>query len=341
MILKFPLETTSLKNPETLFEQEVLNFIKEFQSEEIFVDVQTSGSTGSPKIFSIEKEKMRFSAKMTCEFLNLEEGNRALLCLPVQYISGKMMVVRSLVKNLQLIVSSPSISPLIQLDSKIDFCAMTPLQVENSLDKIHLIKKLIIGGAAVSEKLKSKIFNRLGNDSSTSIYETYGMSETLSHIALKQVYPQSEDYFTSFTGVNISKDARGCLVIQAPELTSEVLITNDLVDIKENNRFQFLGRVDNVINSGGAKIFPERLEALAKKVIENEIVFIGIKDDVLGEKLIAVVESDDDEQLKSLILNLDFEKKFHQPKEIIFLPELPRTPNGKISRLELKKLISK
>ena len=325
---------------ETEFEKKVQKFLKEWYSEGKTVDVQTSGSTGVPKIFPIEKERMKNSANSTCDFLNLKRGDTVLLCLPVEYISGKMMVVRSIERGLELTVTEPSTKPIADLEEAIDFCAMTPLQVENSLSQLHWIKEIIIGGAAVSESLKHKIYDSLGSDSATEIFETYGMSETLSHIALKKIYPTTEDYFELFDGIEIVLDERGCLKINAPQLNSEVLQTNDLVELLDEKRFRYLGRVDNVINSGGAKIFPERLEALAKKSIDKEIVFVGVKDEVLGEKLVAVVESEEDSKLKSVILNLGFEKKFHQPKEIIFLRQLPRTPNGKISRLELKKLIS-
>ncbi|MBQ0151672.1 MAG: AMP-binding protein, partial [Chryseobacterium sp.] len=306
------------------------------------VKVQTSGSTGVPKIFEIEKEKMHNSAKMTCDFLGLKESDTALLCLPVEYISGKMMIVRSFERKLQLIIANTSLHPLKNLNSTVDFCAMTPLHVENSLDKIHLIKNLIIGGAQVSESLKLKIEKTLKDlPSKTKIFETYGMSETLSHIALKEVYPHSESFFTIFDSVSIAKDERGCLQISAPQLNSEVLQTNDVVELKNNREFRFLGRLDNVINSGGAKIFPEELEKLVKKEIPNEVVFLGIEDEVLGQKLIAVVEGVESDELMRIFKTIQFEKKFHFPKEIQFITQIPRTPNNKLNRRALKTLLEK
>lgn len=323
------------------FETKVLDFIKEWFSESKTVKIQSSGSTGIPKIFDVEKSKMLNSAEMTCDFLGLKEGNLALLCLPTEYISGKMMVVRSILRKLNLKIAPTSLNPLENINEEIDFCAMTPLQVENSLDKIHLIKNLIIGGAAVSETLKQKISQTLKfSNSQTKIFETYGMSETLSHIALKQVFPNQEDWFTVFDGVDISLDERVCLKIFAPKLNAEILQTNDLVEINDNKQFRFLGRIDNVINSGGAKIFPEELEKLVKKEIPNEVVFLGIEDEKLGQKLILIIEGENNEHLKSKIDNLKFEKSFHKPKEIIFVEQIPRTPNGKVNRLELKKMIT-
>ncbi|WP_284464973.1 AMP-binding protein [Chryseobacterium sp.] len=323
----------------TEFEKKVENFLEEWVSDGEMVKVQTSGSTGVPKIFDIEKKKMINSAVMTCNFLGLKEEDKALLCLPVEYISGKMMIVRSMERNLKLIVTEPSLNPIRHLDEEIDFCAMTPLQVENSLDQLHLIKNLIIGGAAVSESLKNKI-RQINLKSSNRIFETYGMSETLSHIGLKQLMPESEDYFTVFENVSISLDERGCLTLFAPNVNDEVLKTNDLVEIKNDKQFKFLGRIDNVINSGGAKIFPEALETLVKKEIPNEAIFVGLPDESLGQKLVLIVEGKETDDLIRAISQITFEKKFHKPKEIIFINTIPRTPNGKVNRLELYKMIS-
>ncbi|NIF04023.1 AMP-binding protein [Chryseobacterium sp. Tr-659] len=322
----------------TEFERKIENFLKEWFSEKTGVNVQTSGSTGVPKIFEIEKNKMINSAVMTCNFLGLKEGDTALLCLPVEYISGKMMMVRSIKRKLKLMITEPSLKPVENLDREIDFCAMTPLQVENSLDKLYLIKNLIIGGAAVSESLKNKIL-KMNLNASNHIFETYGMSETLSHIALKQLMPEPEDFFTVFENVTISLDERGCLKIFAPDVNAETLQTNDLVEIKNDKQFRFLGRIDNVINSGGAKIFPEELEALVKKEIPNEAIFIGLEDERLGQKLILVIEGNESEELLNKISEISFEKNYHKPKEIIFIHEIPRTPNGKVNRMALHTLI--
>ncbi|WP_419869901.1 AMP-binding protein [Chryseobacterium sp. CT-SW4] len=334
MVIDFKNLKIKELNPETEFEKKIKNFLEEWESGTPTVKVQTSGSTGQPKIFEIEKKKMLNSAVMTCNFLELKEGDIAVLCLPVEYISGKMMLVRSIERKLKLRVADLSLHPLKDLETEVDFCAMTPLQVENSLEKLHLIKNLIIGGAAVSESLKRKI-----SGLTTHIYETYGMSETLSHIALKQLTPKPEDYFTVFENVSISKDERSCLTIMAPNVNDEKLHTNDLVEIKDEKQFRFLGRVDNVINSGGAKIFPEELEALVKKEISNETVFLGIKDESLGQKLIAVIEGEETGKMREVIMKINFKKSFHKPKDIFFVDRIPRTPNGKVNRRELLELI--
>lgn len=321
-----------------LFENNLKIFLSEWENDAKTLQVQTSGSTGIPKILSIEKEKMLNSAKMTCDFLELKPQNTALLCLPLEYISGKMMVVRALERQLNLFISSPSLNPLEALDFVVDFCAMTPLQVEHSLEKIHYIKKLIIGGAAVSESLKEKLYAQK-YPFGTEIYETYGMSETLSHIALKQIYPNSDDYFTTLNKVEISQDERGCLCVSAPLLNDNTLKTNDLVEIRNNKQFKFLGRIDNVINTGGAKVFPEKLEGIVKQYIPNECVFLGVNDESLGQKLILIIEGKENEDLRQKISDIKFEKSFHRPKEIIFIEEIPRTENGKVKRKDLGELL--
>ena len=327
--------------PENEFEEKVISFLQDWFSDFETVSVQTSGSTGIPKVFEIEKKRMLNSAKMTCDFLGLKEGDTALLCLPVQYISRKMMLVRAIERKLKVIISVPSSTP--EISENVEFCAMTPLQVQNSLDKIHFIKNLIIGGAAVSEKLKSQISRELStinHQPSTNIYETYGMSETLSHIALKQISPVQENYFTIFNDVEISVDERYCLKIFAPKLNPEILQTNDIVDLLNEKQFKFLGRFDNVINSGGVKIFAEELENLIKKHIDRDLVFLGKPDETLGEKLILVIEGKNEEHLKSKIYNLEFPSKFHIPKEILFLEKFPRAENGKVLRKDILKILA-
>ena len=335
--------------PENEFEEKVISFLQEWFSDSETVSVQTSGSTGIPKVFEIEKKRMLNSAKMTCDFLGLKEGDTALLCLPVQYISGKMMLVRAIERKLKVIISVPSSAP--EISENIDFCAMTPLQVQNSLDKIHFIKNLIIGGAAVSENLKSQLTSSIQHPASNKIYETYGMSETLSHIALKQISPIQEEYFTVLNNVEISVDDRNCLRIFAPNLNPEILQTNDIVELMhfdstqcDNKQFKFLGRFDNVINSGGVKIFAEELESLVKKHIDRDLVFLGKTDETLGEKLILVIEDASTPlsmtEIKSQISNLKFPSKFHIPKEILFLEKFPRAENGKVLRKEILKFLA-
>lgn len=330
-------------SPQTEFEEKVVSFLEDWFSNSEMVSVQTSGSTGKPKIFEVEKQRMLNSAKMTCDFLKLKKGNSALLCLPVEYISGKMMLVRSIERGLKLSVVNPTSAPMEFFNEEIDFCAMSPLQVENSLDKIHLIKNLIIGGAQVSSTLKEKLTQKCKNSNAqTKIYETYGMSETLSHIALKKIYPIAEDYFTVLKDVEIALDERGCLVISAPKLNPQPLKTNDLVELKDldfpesdKKQFKFLGRLDNVINSGGLKIHPEELGKLVNNQISNEVVFLGINDEKIGQKLVLLIEGNESDEIKNQLSAIIYPSKNHKPKKVVFKKEFPRLPNGKIDRLKL------
>lgn len=271
------------------------------------------------------------------------------------------MLVRAIEKGLKLIIAEPSTKPLEDINEEIHFCAMTPLQVQHSLDKIHLIENLIIGGAAVPENLKSQINVTLSTDETSAnkvlegsnlkshIFETYGMSETLSHIALKQISPIQEEYFTVLDNVEISVDERNCLRIFAPKLNPEILQTNDIVELKNERQFKFLGRYDNVINSGGVKIFAEELENLIKRYFDklnvtNEIVFLGKPDETLGEKLVLVIEADASTPLSMTEIThhlslITYKNKFHIPKEVVFLDKFPRSENGKVLRKEILKLL--
>ncbi|WP_447951472.1 AMP-binding protein [Chryseobacterium koreense] len=323
-------------SPQTAFEEKVIRFLKDWFSSTKTVPVQTSGSTGKPKILEIEKKRMLHSAKITCDYLDLKNGDSALLCLPVEYISGKMMIVRSIERKLKLHLVNPTSTPLEDFNTEINFCAMSPLQVANSLNKIHLIKNLIIGGAQISESLKKKV-EKNNVPVANRIFETYGMSETLSHIALKQIFPNAEPYFTILDGVEISKNERGCLTISAPKLNAEILKTNDLVELKNKKQFRFLGRFDNVINSAGLKIYPEELENLVKEQVSNEVIFIGVQNEMFGEKLVMIIEGTESPELKNHLSLLNYPTKNHRPKEIIFMENLPRTPNGKVDRMALKK----
>lgn len=329
-------------NPITAFDEKVVKFITAWFAGTDTVPVQTSGSTGTPKVFEVEKAKMVNSARATCSFLGLKAGDSALLCLPVEYISGKMMVVRSIIAGTRLTVTEPSLTPLNGVESEVTFSAMTPLQVENSVDKLHLIRRIIIGGAAVSQNLQNKIHARLQEKgTATQVFETYGMSETLSHIALKEIYPQRSACFTVFDGITIGQDGRGCLTVSAPMLVPQMLVTNDIVEMINDKQFRFLGRADNVINSGGAKIFPEALESLVKQHLDGEAVFVGLSDDILGQKLVLVVEGEKTERVVEQLHGVKYEKSFHKPKDIIFIKHIPRTPNGKTDRRALLALLLK
>lgn len=320
--------------PTNDFEQSVKDFLVEWFSNSDFMIAHTSGSTGTPKEIILTKENMRKSANMTAKYLHLQKGNTALLVMPVNYIAGKLMLVRAIEIGLKLICMQPTAD--ISLDeinasikdqlTTIDFVALTPMQVEKSLDFVSKCNKLIIGGAPLSDKVKQDLFE-LENE----VYETYAMTETITHIAFKQVknkkFLEVENLFEAFDEVNISQDERACLVIDTPYDNLQV-VTNDVVELIDERKFNWIGRVDNVINSGGIKLFPEQIEDKLKAFIETAFYVTSKQDEVLGQKLILVVEGKE----RSIDFSLVDLTKYQIPKEIIFLNEFSRTESGKIKR---------
>ncbi len=306
------------------FEKPVGNFLLDWFDGKDYIEMQTSGSTGTPKFIKVDKQSMVNSAIATGNFFDLKPGDRALQCLPVKYVAGKMMLIRSIILGLDLDYVEPSSRPIENIDQKYDFAAMVPLQAKNSLKDLKKIKKLIIGGSLISPSLEKELMNL-----STEVYETYGMTETVTHIAAKRV---GETAFTVLPDVTISYDDRNCLVIHAPKIIkNEIVITNDLVELVNENQFVFLGRIDNIINSGGVKIIPELVEHKLSGLI-NKRYFIASKEDAeLGEKVVLVVEGDDFEIDKSIFEKLD---KYEYPREIIFVKKFKETENGKVLRKE-------
>lgn len=309
------------QNSDETYKQDFGNLITQWFDANDFITLTTSGTTGTPKQIELKKQAVINSAKATGIHFNLNPTNTALLCLPTKYIAGKLMFVRSLILGLHLDLVNPSSNPLSEINKTYDFVAMVPLQVIHSIDKLYLIKKLIVGGAKLDIKVKELIF-----DSTCEVYETYGMTETITHIAAKKI---SEDFFTALPHAQISVDARGCLVIDAPSVNPDKLVTNDLVEFKTPNQFKWLGRVDNVINSGGVKLFPEQIEEKLAPFISNRFFVIGKEDVVLGNKLVLVIES---EPYPIEPQMFDILSPFEKPKEIQFVTNFKETATGKILR---------
>lgn len=304
------------------YERSMGEFFLDWFDHKDYVEMTTSGTTGLPKLVRLQKQAMIQSALATGDFFELEPGNKALLCLPTQFIAGKMMLVRSLILGLELDVVLPNTEPLEYNNKKYDFVAMVPLQVQNSIEKLGNIKKLIIGGAKMDSALEEKLLP-LKN---TAVYETYGMTETITHIAAKRV---GESAFSILPNVKIQKDDRGCLVIYVASISYEPIVTNDLVDLVNENQFVFLGRIDNVINSGGVKLIPEQIEAKLIGKINSRFFVTGVPDTVLGEKLILVIEGEKQDFAPDFF---DVLGKFEKPKEIVFVPKFKENENGKLLR---------
>ncbi len=325
-----------------LYESNIGEFLLDWLDQNDFIIVNTSGSTGTPKPISINKQAMVNSAIATGDFFNLKPGDKALHCLPSSFIAGKMMLVRAMILGLELDLVIPTLQPEFNTKIHYDFCAMIPLQLQNSLNTCDHIKKIIVGGASVSKALKTKIQKLNSN-----VYETYGMTETVTHIAIKQINnfnndkerhisPVEASYFQTLPDVSVSQDERGCLVINAPKLSKAKIITNDLVKCFSKNEFEWLGRYDNVINSGGLKLFPEKIEAKLQDRMDNRFFIASKAHETLGEQLILVLESDSNTLDQSTFLGLD---KFEKPKEIYAVERFIETPSGKIQRKKTLELL--
>ena len=339
------------------------DFLSEWNNDSDRVLVHTSGSTGKPKPMMVEKKRMLNSARITCDFLGLKPGDSALLCMSLDYIAGKMVVVRSIERHLHLISVSPSGHPLKNIDLKdvngkgvngeITFAAMVPMQVYNTLqvpeerERLNRIRHLIIGGGAIDATLEQELQSLPGD---IAIWSTYGMTETLSHIALRRINgDEPSEWYQPFDSVHISQTEEGCLVIDAPQVCAETLVTNDIVEIEpyiynkvEKLRFRIKGRKDNVICSGGIKIQIEEVETLLKPHLEKPFMLAKKKDGKFGEIAVLLTEDEDIKKVEATVRRLlsdesekssDHKKyKYWIPKEFRYVEHLPLTETGKPKR---------
>lgn len=308
----------------------IFQFIVEWFSPNDFILQKTSGSTGEPKVIKLKKSAMIASAQKTIDFFQLKPNNTAWLCLPIEYIAGKMMVVRALVGNMNLIVSEPSGTPSLP-DQIVDFAAMVPLQIQKLIDAnadLSQIKKLIIGGASINHNL-SKLLQSIP----TEAYATYGMTETCSHIALQRINGNNPDaLFHLLPGISISTNNHGCLYINAPELLEKPVETTDLVELHSPTEFTILGRVDNVINSGGIKISPENLESQISLLLGVDCLVVPQQDELLGQKLVLVIETNSKPTLNKLNKLKHKLEKHLCPKFVCLIEKFPRKESMKIDR---------
>ena len=312
-------------------------FLSEWNNDSPFVHVQTSGSTGVPKPMLVEKRRMLASARITCDFLGLRPGDTALLCMSLDYIAGKMMVVRALERQLKLISVEPSGHPLSSFHSSpftFHFSAMVPLQVYNTLqvpderECLKQIRHLIIGGGAIDDALAAEL-----KDFPNNVWSTYGMTETLSHIALRRLSgPESSDWYTPFPSVQLSLSDEGSLIIYAPEVCSEPLVTNDMAEL-EQGRFRILGRKDNVICSGGLKIQAEEIERQLRPHMSAPFVISKRADEKFGEIVVLLTEGSPSD---ARTICERFLPKYHQPRLYLHIDHIPLTETGKITRYKMR-----
>lgn len=326
------------------WEKAIFHFISEWLDDMDYVLVKTSGSTGKSKNIQIEKTRMIASAKATNAFFNLDENKKALLCLSAEYIAGKMMLIRAFVGGFDLHYIEPKSDALLKINSDFDFTAVVPLQLESVLKSenaqlINRVKKMIVGGAAVRQDLIQKL-----EQVETEVWATYGMTETVTHIALQGLNGKHKtNYFQGLPSVEFQTDERDCLKINVPAVSQDAIQTNDSVELLNAHQFRFLGRVDFVINSGGIKLSPEILEQKLEIYIESDFAFSSKLDKLLGEKLVLVIEGETySEKMFRELNNLIKTRlnRFEQPKEILFIQEFPKTRNGKLDRIVLKEIIA-
>jgi o-succinylbenzoate---CoA ligase len=322
-------------------------FCTEWLNNKPYFEFQTSGSTGIPKKITLTRNQLVCSAMATGNALGLKTGDSALLCLNPSFIAGKMMLVRAMVLDLKLTIVPPSSNPLQHLPKGVsfDFMALVPLQLDAILkDKekakvLDKCKAIIVGGASISKELRTSI-----QSISAPVFSTFGMTETVSHIALQRLNgPEKTAYYTTLNGITIGQDIRECLTIKGKITNEEEIVTNDLVTLIDENKFTWRGRIDNIINSGGIKLVPEEIENKIANLLNNEsisckFVIIGVNDSKFGEKTVMAIEgkANDTSQILEILRNQL--NKYELPKEIFFLENFPLTPTNKIDRLQIKKI---
>lgn len=308
-------------------------FILEWLDENDFISVKTSGSTGIPKNITLRKKHVFNSATATITYFVLGENTKALLCLPSEYIAGKMMLVRAMIAGWDLHTAAPDKNPLENLSADFDFTAMVPYQVFHSLADLHKVKKLIIGGGAVSTELELQL-----QQHSTQVYVTYGMTETISHIAIKPLNGKEKTkVFSALPKVSLSQTDNGCLQIQATEISKEAVITNDVVEFLSPTSFKFLGRIDNVINTGAVKVHPEAIEEKLSLHIDHPFFIASEKDKALGERVILIIESEEEMELDDYSEAFKALSTYEKPKKIYIVSKFVQTETGKIKRSEVLK----
>ena len=316
--------------PATDYAQDIQDFIREYLDAKAYVVCHTSGSTGTPKPIRLEKRRMEASARLTIERFDLPPGSRALLCLPVSYIAGKMMLVRAMIGGWDLTATPPSSRFMEQVTGRFDFAAVVPMQLYRSAGQLHRIDRILVGGGSVSEAFLDTLPTL--NLPRTTLYQSYAMTETITHVALRQLYPSRENAYTALDGVSFSLSPHGTLRIHAPALCADTVTTNDIGELTDDKHFIWQGRADTVINSGGIKIFPEDTENVLSRFLTGRYFVAGRPDDLLGTRQVLFVEGTP-EQFPGLeaFLETHFDA-YHRPKEMFFIPRFPLTHTGKIDR---------
>lgn len=313
---------------ESILTNEAAEFINEWNNSSRYVKAHTSGTTGTPKDILLLKDDMRASARATIKFFGINSGSTIMLPLSPDYIAGKMQIVRAIEAGCKLITEHPSSHPFQSLE--IDNCDLIPIvpsQIEGLLKSpiANKTRNIIIGGAPLSP-LQEHTMSRSG----IRAFATYGMTETCSHVALRLI---GDNTYRSLPGFTFSIDSRGCLVIDSSTLSCGRLTTNDMVKLISTGEFEWLGRYDNVINSGGIKIHPEKIERILQSILPAGVTayVTSRKSQQWGEE--AVIVTDNCSLTRELLQQLrQLLPQHHTPHDIIHVSKIQHTTSGKIIR---------
>jgi len=321
----------SFKNIYEDHESQVINIVKKWYSDEDYMEFVTSGSTGVSKVIRLSKNKMRYSAEVTMNHIDPKHKlSHAVLCISPYFIGGAMLVIRSLVREIDLIVQKPNAIPTITGHSGL--ISMVPLQVMRSLeadeDFFQSQPTLLIGGAPMAEKYIHQLKRK-----NVKAYITYGMTETASHIALRDILTR-EQYIVLGDSL-IDKDSRDCLKIKGTLTEHSWMQTNDIVEIIDERSFKWIGRADFIINTGGYKVNPESIESEIQEKIKYPILIASESDEILGQKVILLVESEQLVEIDDSIF--DALHAYSKPKKIVHIKSFVYTSTGKIDRKKTAK----
>ncbi len=309
--------------------EDYYNFLKSWFDDKDYILTNTSGSTGNPKEIKLKKLDLIESSKLTARYFDLKVGDKIINCLPIKYIAGKMMLVRALVLGLDLYLFPVTSSPISDLKKNYELIAFTPIQLENSIPFIKKIKKVLVGGSPVQDRLKEKILK-----SKSNVYETYGMTETITHVAVRNL-SMSEKEFTTLPGIEIG-EKDNCLFIKPNHLTIEMVQTNDVVEFTNKNQFLLIGRRDFIINSGGVKLNPEFIEQKLSKYISADFIISSIDHGKFGEVVALVFKKNIPDDYNKGFTHLS---KYEIPKEVLAIDNFPEN-NGKINRVKIRAIIN-
>lgn len=323
------------------FHAALADFLAEWFNDSPTILVHTSGSTGVPKELWVEKQRMMNSAIQTLSFLRLQPGGTSLLCMPLQYIAGKMVVVRALVGKLRLVAVPPCGHPMHSLSECPTFAALIPMQVFNSLQeeterqKLMQIHHLIIGGGAVQPEMEKAL-----RPFPHAVWSTYGMTETLSHIALRRLNgPDASEWYTPFEGIRLEQSPYGTLIINAPSLNAEQLVTNDLCEFNSKGCFRILGRKDNTINTGGVKVQIEEIEARLASILDFPFQITAESHPKFGEQIVLLISNTSTDYYDKAQNAVKRLPPYWRPKRIYSVEDLPQTGSGKPDRATARKIV--